>query len=853
MAETIVELLSFAASRNPQAATLADGVRSPLTYAGLLALLDQTAARLADLGFAAEDRVAIVLPNGPELAAAFLAVAHAAVAAPLNPAYRQAEFEFYLSDLRAAALIVAANENGPAVAAARATGTAVLDLAADKETAGLFRLTPRGLGPVREPVAGRTTTTAEQTALVLHTSGTTARPKIVPLSQANLCHSAQSIAHSLKLTPADRCLNVMPLFHIHGLVGAVLATLASGGCVHCAPGFDAGRFLDELERVAPTWYTAAPTIHQAALTAVAQRGGQVLAQLRFVRSCSSPLPPSVMQRLEDVFRAPVVEAYGMTEAAHQMACNPLPPGARKPGSVGVATGLEIAIMDESGRLLPACQIGEVVIRGPNVTSGYEARPEANAACFTQGWFRTGDQGRLDAEGYLYLTGRIKEIINRGGEKISPREIDDVLLAHPAVAQALTFAIPHPSLGEEIAAALVLRPGTQLSAAEVQAHVATSLATFKAPQKVLFVPEIPKGPTGKPQRIGMADRLGLTSPTSVFAAADDAPRSDTERHLAVVWQQLLDKPIGSRRTGFFDAGGDSLLATMLLTMIEKRFEVAISPGTLFQDSTLAGLAAAIDRSPRGAAPDRKYEYLVPFQTAGDAPAMYLVHGHSGRSLSLGLIAAHLDRDQPYYGFVARGMDGRRLPRRRLPEIAADYLGEVRQAQPRGPYCLGGFCAGGAIAYEMAQQLLKAGEEVDLLVMIDATHSRLYTPTPRLTQTLRNLKLTLRRGLFRLLEATRGRGTVKLGERIVNETLRTAAETYRPRPYQGTLTLLRSETHQRTEQHDLGWTGVAAQVDVRSVPVDHRVIFTSGQIIHVARALQTLLREVYARREVTRRAA
>jgi acyl-CoA synthetase (AMP-forming)/AMP-acid ligase II len=204
----------------------------------------------------------------------------------------------------------------------------------------------------------------------------------------------------------------------------------------------------------------------------------------------------------------VLEAYGMTEATHQMASNPLPPKPRKPGSVGIAAGPEVAIMDQDGKLLPRGSIGEIVIRGPNVTAGYANNPKANAEAFTNGWFRTGDQGIMDAEGYISLTGRLKEIINRGGEKIAPREVDDVIMDHPAVAQVVTFGMPHEKLGEDVAAAVVLKEGQSLGEKELRDFVAAKLADFKVPKKILFLPEIPKGATGKLQRIGLAQKLGL---------------------------------------------------------------------------------------------------------------------------------------------------------------------------------------------------------------------------------------------------------------------------------------------------------------------------------------------------------
>ncbi|MBV9783930.1 MAG: AMP-binding protein [Acidisphaera sp.] len=466
------------------------------------------AARLNAAGIGPGDRVGMVLKNGPEMATAFLSVTATATAAPLNPAYRAEEFAFYLGDLKPKALIIEAGDETPARAVAAGLDIPVISLQPLADApAGSFSLDTGALPSV--PAGQGGPAGPEDVALVLHTSGTTARPKIVPLSNANLAASARHIAGTLALGPGDVCLNIMPLFHIHGLLAAVLASLSAGAAVCCTPGFNALRFFTWLEEVKPTWYTAVPTMHQAILMRARSHREQARAAgLRFIRSSSASLPPQVMAELEEVFDAPVIEAYGMTEASHQMASNPLPPRPRKPGHVGLAAGPEIAIMDDDGGLLPAGGIGEVVIRGPNVTRGYDNNPEANARAFTNGWFRTGDQGVLDAEGYLSLTGRLKELINRGGEKVSPLEIDTVIMDHPAVAQVVTFGMPHDKLGEEVAAAVVLREGAAADEPAIRDFCAQRLAPFKVPRRVVFLAEIPKGATGKLQRIGLAQKLGL---------------------------------------------------------------------------------------------------------------------------------------------------------------------------------------------------------------------------------------------------------------------------------------------------------------------------------------------------------
>ncbi len=480
--------------------------RVPLDYRGLRSLVRETTASLNSAGIGRNDRVAIVLPNGPEMASCFLACASAVATAPLNPAYRADEFEFYLNDLQAKALIVETGSKSPAVEAARKLGVRIIELSvSDGAPAGRFDLAAGLASPCENGGASQAT----DVAMVLHTSGTTSRPKRVPLSVANLCASASNIANTLQFTEHDTGLNIMPLFHIHGLLAGLLAPLSAGSQVFCTPGFNALRFFKWMDEARPTWYTAVPTMHLA----IASRGkhnAEVLARhpLRFVRSSSSAMPPQLIQQIETMFKAPLIESYGMTESAHQMASNPLPPAQRKPGSVGRAAGPEVAIRGEDGSLQGADTVGEIVIRGPSVTAGYENNPKANEEAFVDGWFRTGDQGVMDAEGYLSITGRLKEIINRGGEKVSPREIDEILLDHVSVAQVVVFGAPHKRLGEEVAAMVVLHEGHECEERELQQFVAKRVAGYKVPKKILFVDELPKGATGKLQRIGLAQRIGL---------------------------------------------------------------------------------------------------------------------------------------------------------------------------------------------------------------------------------------------------------------------------------------------------------------------------------------------------------
>lgn len=587
--DSIQQIIAAQAKSNPSKAAISAPGRPPLDYAQLQALIETNLAILNRMGIGRGDRVAIVMPNGPEMATAFLAVAAGATAAPLNPAYQAPEFEFYLADLKAKAMLIQAGMDSPARQVATQLAIPIIELAiCPNHAAGIFTLSGAATPATDTLYAG-----PNDEALVLHTSGTTSRPKIVPLSQRNICTSARNIAATLALTADDRCLNIMPLFHIHGLMAAVMASLAAGAEVVCCPGFNRDNFFGWLQQCRPTWYTAVPTMHMAILEAAAQHRETINSvPLRFLRSSSASLPPQVMFQLEDMFNAPVIEAYGMTEAAHQMASNPLPPAARKAGSVGRAAGPEVAIMDESGLLLTAGETGEIVIHGANVTTGYENNPAANAGAFTNDWFRTGDQGRMDAEGYLYITGRLKEIINRGGEKVSPREVDEALLDHPGVLQAVAFAVPHDSLGEDVAAAVVLTENATVTANELRQGLFGRLAEFKIPNRILIVDEIPKGPTGKVQRIGLAGKLA-----GQFQDSHIAPRNTTEEVLAGIFKEVLDNKLIGVHENFFSAGGDSLSGARVISKVSTRFHCELPITTLFRYPTIAELAQKISQNTR----------------------------------------------------------------------------------------------------------------------------------------------------------------------------------------------------------------------------------------------------------------
>ena len=482
---------------------------SNITYKDLLKYVDNTFNQLSSLNIKKEDRIALALENGSAMACTFVAIASNFTSCPLNPAFTKEEFKFYYDDLKVKAVIIEENKLIQAREAAKELNIEIIDL--KKKTSSNFIKLNIEINNTNKNYSPDSN--EDDIAMILHTSGTTSRPKMVPLSHKNLMASAKNISTTLNLNKNDKCLNIMPMFHIHGLIAAILAPIYQSGSIITPSGFDALKFFRWIDKYKPTWYTAVPTMHQAILSR-APRNIDIIQSnpLKFIRSSSASLPSIVMENLEKVFNTCVIESYGMTEAAHQMTSNPLPPSKRKSGSVGLAAGPDVSLLyknqiinnDKNNRNVT----GHIIIKGGNVTNGYINNPKANAESFINGWFLTGDEGMFDDDGYLKITGRLKEIINRGGEKISPKEIDEILMDNENIQQAVAFSVPHEKLGEDLFAAVVLKENKITNEAELKDYCKNRLTKFKIPRKILIIQEIPKGPTGKLQRIGLAEKLGI---------------------------------------------------------------------------------------------------------------------------------------------------------------------------------------------------------------------------------------------------------------------------------------------------------------------------------------------------------
>jgi acyl-CoA synthetase (AMP-forming)/AMP-acid ligase II len=653
------------------------------------------------------------------MASTFLTVASCCTCAPLRPSYNEKDFEFYLNDINAKALIIKKSFETVARKVAEKLDIKIIELVPSSNSAGKFQLkhsiTTKDINPV---FSGQ-----DDTALVLHTSGTTARPKIVPLTQVNLCTSARNIMNTLHLKQSDKCLNIMPLFHIHGLIGAVLSSISAGARIICTEGFNVNSFFDLLFEQEPTWYTAVPTMHHSILSK-ARRDGVQKTSLRFIRSSSQALPPIVMKGLETVFQAPVIESYGMTEASHQMASNLLPPLTRKPGSVGKAAGPEISIMNEEGKLIRGP--GEIVIRGSSVTLGYENNQEANDRSFKDGWFRTGDEGYLDSDDYLYVTGRIKEIINRGGEKISPREIDEALLELPEITEALAFAVPHERLGETVGVAIVLEKNTTLSKWDIQKYVSENLGDYKVPEEIVFLDEIPKGATGKVQRIGLADKLGITEKTEVDSPSETTlkpPSNVVEQQIHDIWSEVLRIPEIGVNQNYFQLGGDSVLATSIITqMMEKMGYKEISMVIFLHAPTIEQMAALVQKEEFTQAVEA---FVVRLRTGTGKPVFFLNPTMGGLDQVRQFITS-LRVSNPIYVIRTDVIDKEQDS---IEGLIFKYLREISALFPTKQIIISGIDLGCLIGYEMARELTNIGRN-PVLLMIDP-----YKPTKDLKERMK----------------------------------------------------------------------------------------------------------------------
>ncbi len=861
-------LIHGCAELTPAAVALLAPGKEPLTFGELLHGIETTEKALGRYGIGPDEVVALALPDGPEMAVAVVGVGRTRACAPLNPSLTATELESCLYSLRPGALIAPCGIDSAATAAARAAGVPILDVVAEPDApAGSFTLDLRcGASPAqRRNAAGA--------AILLFTSATTGRPKLVPLSHGNLNAICRNTSVALQLRAGDRFLSLMPLFHLQGLA-CMLAQWGSGGSVVCPAGFDPVRLLSWFGDFQPTWYTAGPTLHHTILTLLGDNSPPC--RLRFVRSIGAPMTPELLLAVEKAVEAPLLEGYGLTECG-LVTSSPLPPRGRKPGSVGIPLETEVRILDPSGRPLAPGFDGEIVLRGPAVTSGYLDPADANLAAFREGWLRTGDVGRFDAEGYLTVTGRLKEIINRGGEKIMPQEVDRALAAHAGVAEAAAFAVSHATLGEDVMAAVVLSAGAGVSGSELRDFAAARIARFKVPRRIFFVDHIPKGATGKPNRVALTGKFraaarapdaGTEDPAGHSGNGDPAASGDVTHRLAAIWAEVLGIPQAGPDDNFFEMGGHSLMAAHLFSRIEQEMGKKLPLNTLFHAPTVASLARLL-REPGGAA---GLSRIIPIQPKGPLRPFFMV-----RPMPIYRpLARLLSQDRPFLGVTLP--DGRQFSGEdRMKDIAEDLVRLIRIRQPVGPYHLGGWCADGVLAYEMARQIESQGGQVALVVLFDSPNPAYMKALSRRQLTIRRLRLLVWNAKYQLAslrQLDRHEITGYVGQRLKalvelagtslpsgrrnprpeahgggNQAWRPSGmrvwiRGYRPEALKGQAILFRSAGWgvRNSEDASFGWAAVAGdRLTVYQVPGDHHSIFLEPNVRILAENLAIHLKQ------------
>jgi acyl-CoA synthetase (AMP-forming)/AMP-acid ligase II/thioesterase domain-containing protein/acyl carrier protein len=683
-------------------AVLAPG-RAPLTYRRLALHVTDVGRALRNAGIRRRDRIIVVTHDGVESPVTMLAVAASATCVPLPASCSLEEFEFYLRDAGAKAVIALAGEESQVRAAARSCGLPVLEaVPLPGGPAGLVRIAPPGGVPAcdesRDP---------DDAAIVFYTSGTSGRAKKVPVSHARFAVHMQRYVGAMELTHDDRCIDMMPVCFYAGFA-SFAGALAAGGSVVFPARLEAEGFFDALEACGASWYTAAPAMHAAIIAAAGGHADTIAGRrLRFIRCGGAAPPHRLLAELERTFRAPVRCTYGMTEVG-LIALTPSDARPVTPGALAVIDPDGLAILDDAGCVQPPGGVGEIAVRGAQVFDGYEDDPEATHAPFLHGWFRTGDEGLIDADGYLRIRGRIKELINRGGVKVSPYEVEHVLARHPSVKEAAVFAVPHRTLGEDVAAAVVTNGAGPPDEEELRLFAASRLSASKVPSRIVAVDALPLGPTGKVLRTVLAERLA-----AVLRPREAPAVSDMQRTIAAIWTRTLALDRVGIHDNFFTIGGDSLSAAKVHAEIEATVGRRLPRASLWQAPTVAQLAALV-AAPAWAA---RWRSLVVIRAEGSRPKLFCIHEANGTTSWLQPLIPYLP-DQPLYGLHARGLDGISPPYTRIEEMAAAYLEEIKTEAPTGPYFFCGYSFGGMVALEMAHRLRKAGEPVALVAALDA---------------------------------------------------------------------------------------------------------------------------------------
>ena len=854
----------------PDAVALVRPGQRSFSFLQCAAAADRIAQGLQAEGIHRGDLVALAIPNAEQLLLALLGVASVAAAAPLDCKLAEPELRSRLLQLKPRAIVTPFDPDPKLVRAAEATGTPLLSLhypSGREDQPEIVLRRPRTAAPASRSVA-------EDVVAVFQTSATTGVPKLAPLTPRNLATMMGNVQRSFGLRADDRFLCLMPLHHLSGLLSC-LAQLSRGGMAICCNAFDPGQFLAWLEMYRPTWYLAGPAIHRAILQLVQERpDGFPQTSLRFIRSGTAAITPSLVEALERSLRVPVIHGYGMTEAGVITSASS---HHRTPGSVGKSIGADVGIMAPDCSLLPCSVQGEIVLRGEEVMHGYLDDPDANRAAFHNGWFRTGDLGWLTPDGELFITGRLREMINRGGQKILPLEIDSVLAQHPAVEQTAAFAIPHPALGEDIAAAVVLRQGAVADETEMRSYLAARVGPARLPSRLFFVDEIPVTTTGKPSRQQLSQlfaRAVKRAPVPKTSPCPNAAGDLIEQRIAAIWSRVLGAPAPLQENeSFFALGGDSLALAQMLTIMEADMGVdarRVAWPRFMAAPTIATLRDAImEHRTTGPPPSRPGVAAVVLQERGKGPPFLCFPGATLSASYLGPLARLVGDAQPFvvlrdttWDTGANGYAFEDLVRR--------FVDYIRNTQPRPLGPIGGHCFGGILAFECACRLEALGCPVPSVVLFDTAVPGYPKPLRHWTQYLKwasRFALTLRRRTVldtgrEVLAHVRflsnnspqsacigqpARGSAHESRPTPAPSLGAAAaaimRSYVPRPYAGSLVNFMAAdkpvSARVLEDARLGWRDFArGGFESHQVPGNHDSMFSEE---HVAR-LADLLRDI-----------
>lgn len=712
---TLGEAIRFRANIHPDQPAVVSSSFEPLSYRELQYLIRDVRAALRAAGLSRNARIAIAMPNGPHAALAIVAAACSAVSVPLNPRQTLPELEMSFAALRPDAVLLVKGSDSIVRHLAQRAGISVLEVTLSQDGTLGIRIggpqadTAATFGEPDEP-------DPHAPAFILQTSGTTAKPKLIPTAHRNMLAAAARVQTWFDLTQQDRCLCVSPVFYAHGLHVMIFTPLLSGGSIAFptdASKFDYAEWFDALR---PTWYSASPTLHRMVFDQTKLRvDAKMRHSLRFILSGGAPLPRDILKGLQQTLDVPVVEHYGSSEGM-QICSNQLRPGYSKPGTVGIPSPGTVFIAADDGSKLPPGQLGEIMVGGATVVARYLDAPELSSASFIDGWFKSGDIGSIDEDGFLTLHGRKDDLINRGGEKISPLEIDEALQRHPAIAEAAAFSVPHSRLGEDVAAAVVLRPSMTATSIELRRYLQDKLAPFKVPGQIIFRDQLPKGKTGKILRRQIGHSLeekAAVETTTTAPRLDETPAINILiNQLTELWERLLKKSPVSIDDDFLNEGGDSLLAMEMLCEVERLTGQTIPSSVLFEARTIRQLATTLYEL------DIRPREVIKLNSNGDLTPIFLFHSdYNGGGLYTAKLANLLGPDQPLFVVAPHdlGKEPIQLP---IEAIAADRLPLVLSAQPKGPYRLCGYCMGGLIAFEVARLLISSGEKVEIVGLIDS---------------------------------------------------------------------------------------------------------------------------------------